>query len=233
MGLLQGFADMGSPAQTPAQAARALETLVLKQVLAASGAFGGSGAAGASLHSDLFVEALAEAVSKSGGLGLAAQLESALRGTAPGPRPVASGPVAAPISGPAHITSPFGPRVDPFTGEVKEHHGVDVAAALGSPILAAAAGTVRQAGERGGYGACVEVEHGDGTTTLYAHASELLVREGDRVEAGQAIAKAGHSGRATGNHLHFELRVRGQPVDPTRALKVYGRRDEEGFEGVP
>jgi murein DD-endopeptidase MepM/ murein hydrolase activator NlpD len=83
---------------------------------------------------------------------------------------------------------------------------------------------VRRASARGGYGAAVEIDHGAGLTTLYAHASEVLVRAGDTVEPGQAIARVGHTGRATGPHLHFEVRLDGAPVDPARALKKYALR---------
>jgi murein DD-endopeptidase MepM/ murein hydrolase activator NlpD len=101
---------------------------------------------------------------------------------------------------------------------------VDVAAAEGTPVQAALGGVVIAAGERGGYGQAVEIDHGDGTTSLYAHASELLVAVGQRVETGQPIARVGRSGRATGAHLHFEVRQGARPVDPSRALKQYGHR---------
>jgi murein DD-endopeptidase MepM/ murein hydrolase activator NlpD len=89
---------------------------------------------------------------------------------------------------------------------------------------------VRRAGERGGYGQALEIDHGDGVVTLYGHASELLVREGDRVDPGQPILRVGSTGRSTGAHLHFEVRVGGRPVDPGRALKIYGLRAEGMIE---
>ncbi len=85
---------------------------------------------------------------------------------------------------------------------------------MGSPILASRAGRVIFSGERGGYGKLVILDHGDGYTTYYAHNSELLVEEGQRVEASETVALSGRSGRVTGPHVHFEVRHRGKPVDP-------------------
>ena len=93
-------------------------------------------------------------------------------------------------------------------------------------MRAARGGVVVRAGERGNYGQSVEIDHGGGVVTLYGHGSEVLVREGETVTPGQPILRVGHSGRATGPHLHFEVRVGGQPVDPGRALKIYGLRAE-------
>jgi murein DD-endopeptidase MepM/ murein hydrolase activator NlpD len=128
------------------------------------------------------------------------------------------------------VTSAFGLRADPFTHGEAFHAGVDLAAAEGEPVHAVLGGVVKAAGERGGYGQAVEIDHGDGVSTIYAHASELLVRPGDRVTPGQPIARVGHSGRATGDHLHLEVRVNGRPVEPGRALKVYARRADDPSE---
>lgn len=128
------------------------------------------------------------------------------------------------IDGRSAVTSSFGMRADPFGDGHRHHRGVDLGAAAGAEIVAAADGVVRRSGARGGYGQTVEIDHGAGITTLYAHASELLVAEGETVRKGQPIAKVGDTGRATGPHLHFELRVRDRPVDPVRALKAYGQR---------
>jgi murein DD-endopeptidase MepM/ murein hydrolase activator NlpD len=214
------------------QASRALETLVVKQLVAATKAFTGGDGAGSAVRADLFADALADAMVKGGGIGLAKQIEeSVLRATpaAPAPHPAplaASGESEGPL-GPARLTSGFGLRHDPFDGHLTRHAGVDLAAGAGEPIRAAAGGTVLRAGARAGYGEAVEIDHGDGRTTLYAHASELLVHEGDTVEAGQPIARVGETGRATGPHLHFEVRQGGQPVDPSRALKVYRVRADD------
>ena len=131
------------------------------------------------------------------------------------------------VAGPSSLTSAFGTRIDPLGAGHRHHHGVDLAAPEGSTIVAAAGGVVRSVGERGAYGQAVEIDHGGGITTLYAHASELLVAAGERVSKGQPIAKVGQTGRATGPHLHFELRVKERPVNPSRALKAYADRPEE------
>ncbi|GBD29245.1 Murein hydrolase activator NlpD [bacterium HR32] len=110
------------------------------------------------------------------------------------------------------ITSRFGMRWR------RHHNGVDIAAPRGTPIYAARAGRVVRAGWYGGYGLVVVLDHGDGMETWYGHASRILVRVGQRVERGEAIARVGCTGACTGPHVHFEVRVRGQPVDPLRYL---------------
>jgi murein DD-endopeptidase MepM/ murein hydrolase activator NlpD len=97
----------------------------------------------------------------------------------------------------------------------------------------AADGVVKTAGQRGGYGNAVEIDHGQGMTTLYAHASELLVTPGEKVSEGQVIGLAGMTGRATGPHLHFEVRVNDRPVDPARALNRYRERVEDSIAVKP
>lgn len=116
------------------------------------------------------------------------------------------------------ITSEFGLRNDPINGRHRRHHGVDIAAPIGTPIGAAAAGTVVFAGRRGGYGNTIIIEQADGKQTLYGHAAELLAKVGDQVTAGQTIATVGSTGRSTGPHLHFEVRENGQPVNPLTNL---------------
>jgi murein DD-endopeptidase MepM/ murein hydrolase activator NlpD len=113
-------------------------------------------------------------------------------------------------------TSPFGWRRDPFSGVNKYHRGVDLRAAYGEPIGAADGGTVVFAGEQGGYGQTVVVEHAGGVRTRYAHLSSLMTEAGAEVKAGEAIGRAGRSGRATGTHLHFEVTKNGHPIDPHR-----------------
>jgi len=219
------------------QAARALEAMVLKQLVQSSKAFQGGDTAGAGIREELFASTLAEALVKGGGIGLAAQVERSLFGEAPpalpappapaaGPAPLGA-PLAAALPGEGRLTSGFGVRADPFTGKPAMHRGIDLAAPEGSPVRAALPGVVLSAGERGGYGLAVEVEHEGGFTTLYAHASEVLVKEGDRVTPGQTIAKVGQTGRSTGAHLHLEVRRNNRAVDPLRALNLYGRRVEE------
>ncbi|TAG74650.1 MAG: M23 family peptidase [Burkholderiales bacterium] len=119
-----------------------------------------------------------------------------------------------------NYTSNFGYRIDPFTGHQSFHEGVDFAAETGTPINAAASGKVIYAETHAAYGKTVDVDHGNGLVTRYAHASELLVKEGDLVVRGQRIAKVGSTGRSTGPHLHFEVRLNGAPQNPARFLSV-------------
>ena len=128
----------------------------------------------------------------------------------------ALGPLVVPVSG--RRTSGFGPRVHPITGRHQHHAGVDVAAPSGTPVAAAAAGTVVRAGSAGGYGLLVEVDHGQGVVTRYAHLSATDVAPGQRVAAGAQLGAVGSTGRSTGPHLHLELRVDGEPVDPQGLL---------------
>ncbi|MES1206111.1 MAG: peptidoglycan DD-metalloendopeptidase family protein [Pseudomonadota bacterium] len=212
---------------TTDEAAHALEATLVRQLLSASGAFRASQTPGAQIHADMFVEVMADAVAARDGLGLARTLERALPADAGRSPPAAE---AAPAATPAvRQTGGFGTRIDPIDGTEKFHTGIDLAAAEGTPVTAVSAGIVRAAGQRGGYGNAVEIDHGGGVTTLYGHASRLTVSPGDRVEAGQAIAAVGQTGRATGPHLHFEVRVDGVPRDPIRALNAYGIRAESPF----
>lgn len=111
-------------------------------------------------------------------------------------------------------TSGFGVRYDPFTGMSAMHAGLDMAGAMGEPIYAAAAGTVTTAGRSGAYGNCVEVAHGKGLATRYGHLSAILVHPGEVVKQGEVIARMGSTGRSTGTHLHFEVRIDGRAVNP-------------------
>lgn len=118
-----------------------------------------------------------------------------------------------PVEG--YITSEFGGRPDPFTGADSTHKGLDIGAVKGTPIYAASGGKVVQSANKyNGYGNCVIIEHSAGFRTLYAHCSELLVKEGDIVTAGQLIAKVGSTGRSTGPHLHYGMLINGTYVDP-------------------
>jgi murein DD-endopeptidase MepM/ murein hydrolase activator NlpD len=129
-------------------------------------------------------------------------------------------PPRAPLSGDAGITSPFGYRADPFLGRLALHPGVDFAQGYGADIHATGAGRVVHAGPAGGYGIMVEIDHGNGLTTRYAHMSEALVAEGEEVAKGAVLGRIGSSGRSTGPHLHYEVRVDGDPVDPERYLRA-------------
>lgn len=112
------------------------------------------------------------------------------------------------------MSSRFGRRTDPFNGRVALHQGVDFAGKLNSDIVSVAAGVVTWSEERNGYGIMIEVNHGGGFSTRYAHCSENLVQVGDVVKKGQVIAKMGSSGRSTGPHVHFEVYKHGRAVDP-------------------
>ena len=118
------------------------------------------------------------------------------------------------------ITSQFGHRVDPITGEVSSHTGTDIACAEGTPILAAADGVVTVANGLdnwgGSYGYYIQIDHGGGLETLYAHCSSICVTTGQQVQAGEVIGYVGHTGRVTGNHLHLEVRIDGNRADVLR-----------------
>ena len=112
------------------------------------------------------------------------------------------------------ITSNFGYRIHPITGKKRLHSGMDIGAPKGSPVVASANGTVIMSQYYGSYGNCIIVDHGGGMATLYAHMSSLNASKGQRVKAGQTIGRVGSTGASTGNHLHFEVRVNGTPVNP-------------------
>ncbi|SFQ99449.1 LysM peptidoglycan-binding domain-containing M23 family metallopeptidase [Desulfoscipio geothermicus] len=117
-----------------------------------------------------------------------------------------------PVQG--RLTAGYGQRTHPITGSRDFHEGWDLAAPEGTPIRAAAAGRVTFAGWDGGYGLAVRIDHGNGVTTLYAHASSILVSVGEQVSPGTVIARVGNTGLSTGPHVHLEVRVDGRPVDP-------------------
>ena len=127
----------------------------------------------------------------------------------PSGRPVLSG----------WLSSRYGTRIDPFSGKKAWHEGVDFAGKAGSNIVAVASGVVSWSGERYGYGKMVEVAHGDGVITRYAHNQENLVKVGDMVRRGDVVALMGNSGRSTGPHVHFEVHKNGRPVDPASYLR--------------
>ncbi len=118
------------------------------------------------------------------------------------------------------MTSGFGVRYDPFNGRAAMHAGIDFAGAHGEPIMAAADGVVVRAGWMSGYGNVIDIDHGRGILTRYGHLSRIQVREGDRVAAGDQIGRMGSTGRSTGTHLHFEIRVDGEAVDPMPYLRA-------------
>lgn len=128
-------------------------------------------------------------------------------------------PTAAPVSAPWR-SSDFGWRIDPFTGRKAFHEGVDFTAEVGMPIRAAAGGVVVYSDYHPEYGNMLEIDHGNGLVSRYAHASLRLVKVGDIVMKGQEIAKVGSTGRSTGPHLHFEVRFKGAAQNPARFLQA-------------
>ena len=116
------------------------------------------------------------------------------------------------------FTSNFGIRSDPFRGTARMHAGVDIPGPVGTPIYATADGTVARTGRAGGYGNLVELDHGKGIATRYGHLSRILVDAGTHVQRGQLIALMGSTGRSTGSHLHYEVRIDGHAVNPAPFL---------------
>ena len=194
------------------------------------------------IFSGLFDQEISKRIAETGGFGFDEVMGQALNGErlAPQPssytpmvtyQPVASNPAASvhdhhhhdhgpgemPVEG--VITSRFGLRSDPFHGKTRHHKGLDIAAPTGTPIHPVRPGTVVSSGERGGYGNVVVLDHGDGTTSLYAHCHELKVKKGDKVAYGDVIATVGSTGRSTGPHLHLEVHRDGKAVDPMAELK--------------
>ncbi len=160
-----------------------------------------------------------EAAQEKAARELQSQIDSALKAPSQsGVQYKGNGKFGFPLTSYTRVSSPYGYRIHPITGTRKLHSGIDYAAPYGTSILAAEDGTVLTAGWNSGYGYCVTVNHGGGYVTLYGHCSSLLVTAGQKVKRGQTIAKVGSTGNSTGNHLHFEVRVNGSPVDPSGYL---------------
>ena len=224
---VQGLAALlpteAPPSTTNREAAQQFEAYMvtfLAQQMRASSPEGPMSSGPMSTFAGLFDQEIGKRVAERGGLGLEAQLERALSHAGLPARPTRpthhTGDVE-PVS--ARITSGFGTRSDPFTHEARVHSGTDYGMAEGTPVRAVEAGTVSFAGKRGGYGNVVILTHADGTETRYAHCSALSVATGDTVDAGAQLGNVGHTGRATGPHLHFEVRVDGKAVDPEGWLR--------------
>ena len=130
------------------------------------------------------------------------------RQVVPGGRPVESG----------YISSLYGQRPDPFDGHQASHQGIDFAGVAGAQLLAVADGVVSHTGTDGGYGRLVEITHGNGYVTRYAHNAKLLVKPGQTVKRGDIIARVGSTGRSTGAHLHYEILANGKLVNPLQLL---------------
>ena len=130
-------------------------------------------------------------------------------------------PDGKPLTIPLTVTSGFGLRPNPFGGRSYEKHtGLDFAGPRGAAVTAAAEGQVVRASYYGGYGKTVEIQHGYGHTTLYAHLSDITVELGDTVSKGDVVGKLGNTGRSTGPHLHYEIRLEGEPLDPMLYLRA-------------
>ena len=128
--------------------------------------------------------------------------------------PLASLPLGVPMRGDFDYTSGFGVRSDPWTGSPTAHNGIDLAADYGAMVVANAPGRVLACQQSPGYGLMLELDHGGGLTTRYGHLSACRVQVGTRVRRDQPIASVGNSGRSTGPHLHYEVLVKGRPIDP-------------------
>jgi murein DD-endopeptidase MepM/ murein hydrolase activator NlpD len=125
-----------------------------------------------------------------------------------------------PVQASVTMMSPFGYRSDPFNHHAAMHPGIDLSGAYGTPIYATADGTVLRAGwNSGGYGNLVEVDHGRGITTRYGHMSAIMVSAGQHITRGQQVGRMGSTGRSTGNHLHYEVRIDGRAVNPIPFMK--------------
>lgn len=133
---------------------------------------------------------------------------------------IARSPFSAPLPGAPEITSPFGARKDPFLGRAAMHTGVDLKEGYGADVRSTAGGRVAFAGTAGGYGNMVEIDHGNGLSTRYAHLSHIQVSEGESLSKGAVLGQVGTTGRSTGPHLHYEVRIDGEPVDPVRFLNA-------------
>ena len=147
------------------------------------------------------------------------ELKSSLDYSSEGSEYLGTGEFCWPAPSYTRVSSPYGYRIHPVYKTKKFHSGVDLAAPGGSNILAADGGKVISAGWNGGYGNCVVLDHGNGVSTLYAHASKLLVSKGQTVSRGSVIAKVGTTGTSTGNHLHFEVLINGKTTDPMKYIK--------------
>lgn len=140
----------------------------------------------------------------------------------------AATPLAPPVAVDYRETSGFGPRVDPFNGRGAFHSGLDMAAFNAAPVVTTSPGVVSFAGQRSGYGFVVEVDHGHGFKTRYAHLSAIQVGRGEKVAIGQRIGSMGSTGRSTGTHLHYEVWFRGKVYDPINFLRAGRHVHEQG-----
>lgn len=129
-------------------------------------------------------------------------------------------PLSSPLTVSRKFTSGFGVRRDPINGRAASHHGIDFSAAWAAPVTATAAGVVKYAGTRQGFGRVVEIDHGNGFLTRYAHLNRISVQQGQRIKLHQKVGELGSSGRSTGPHVHYEVLFRGQPRNPLRFIEA-------------
>ncbi|MEO1706312.1 MAG: M23 family metallopeptidase [Pseudomonadota bacterium] len=129
-------------------------------------------------------------------------------------------PLSSPSVSARRVTSPFGFRRDPFHGKLSPHNGLDFQAAYGSPVTSTARGVVRYAGWRPGYGKTVEVDHGNGFMTRFAHMRKISVKKGQKVKLHDKVGELGSSGRSTGPHIHYEIHYKGKPQNPARFIEA-------------
>lgn len=213
-GLPTTTAQGGADADPTAQAFARMLVDELSRSLPEGGLFGGG--EGASMWQDLLEEELAASLASS----LAASLPHGNGPTDPPTRHARSGTADPQTGGDrvwptrGRISSRFGMRRHPISGEWRQHDGLDIAAPRGTPIVAALDGVVRSAESRGGYGNVIIIDHGGGVETRYAHCDTLSVRPGERILAGDLIGTVGSTGNSTGAHLHFEVREHGKARDP-------------------
>ena len=186
----------------------------------------------AEIFSNLFDQEIAARIAEGGGFGFGDMLAGQMVGSGTSDAapsfariaeysrvPKAPGGAATLPVADGVITSHFGHRSDPFHGKRTKHKGLDIAAAEGTPIQPIRPGIVTSAGKRGGYGNVIVVDHGDGTTSLYAHCAELKAKKGQRVGRGDIIATVGSTGRSTGPHLHLEVHQNGTAINPMAVLE--------------
>lgn len=246
----------GSPEARKAQLASIsaeFESMLMGQMLSAmrqSAKWGGDDEGekdgfGGQAFFELIDTELVQKLSRNGGLGLGHELQKNLDrsfgqgGVNPTPSPLAA-PVAF-VPGPAsvdpqavakQVTSGFGWRSDPLEGHARFHKGIDLAAAYGDDVRSAAPGRVVFSGEQKGFGNTVVVEHCGGVRSRYAHLASADVQEGAVIAAGQSIGRAGSTGRSTGPHVHFEVTVDGQTVDPQAWLQGLSAGFKPGVRGA-
>ncbi len=193
---------------TPSSFAR----LALTSTLACVATFG-AGAAQAAEAEAAAASVVATGAAETAGDPQFRSLFNSWRMTDEGTAGVASIPSQKPVDS-IQLSSSFGMRSDPFTGRARRHAGIDIPGPIGTPIYATADGVAEHAGWMNGYGNLVELNHGRGLETRYGHMSRLAISPGDRVTKGQLIGYMGSTGRSTGSHLHYEVRIAGVPVNP-------------------